>query len=93
MRIVGYIEHPIYKITIMHMNHRFALKIENDGIEQTYKLRSSDTIQNAEDIKKRVNPEFLKEIDTHFQALEKTRLGLLSISQDDKDGEEFEEII
>lgn len=66
MRITGQIEHPYYKITIMENMGKFILKIQADALEQTYRLRESETIDNAEDIKKQVTPEFLKMIDQTF---------------------------
>lgn len=91
MRIAGYIEDPEYKITIMHMNHRYALKVENEGFEQTYKIRESDYIANAGDIKKIVNPEILIKIKMLFKEMEAIKTEMLLVAIPD-DGD-FEEII
>jgi hypothetical protein len=46
MRIVGYIEHPVLKITVMQMNNRFVLKLEANMLEQTYKFHEDDNLQH-----------------------------------------------
>jgi hypothetical protein len=92
MRIVGYIEHPKYKITIMHMNLRYALKFEIGGIEQTYKIRESETITGPNDLEKLITPEVLSKVDQQFVAMEEIRHDILKASiLEDED--EFEEII
>lgn len=92
MRIVGYIEHPTYKITIMHMNLRYALKFEYGGIEQTYKIRESESIASPQDIESLITPEILVNIDRQFKEMEAIRIEILSSSFKESD-EEFEEII
>jgi len=91
MRIVAYIEHPIYKITIMEMNHRFSIKFEDQGIEQTYKIRASQNISNAADVKSLVTEEILLDVTQHFKSLNSTRTKMLGLVENQPD--EFEEII
>ncbi|GLR16264.1 hypothetical protein [Portibacter lacus] len=91
MRIVGYIEHPLCKITIMHMNHRYAVKFENEGIEQTYKIRESETISSVNDVKTVISPEIIERIMAQFSAMETIRMDILSSGL--SDDFEFEEII
>jgi uncharacterized protein YxjI len=52
MRIVGYIEHPVLKITVMQMNNRFVLKLEANMLEQTYKFHEDDNLRTMADIEK-----------------------------------------
>lgn len=92
MRIVGYIEHPKYKITIMHMNLRYALKFEIGGIEQTYKIRQSDTINSPRDIENLVTEDIFERIDRQFAAMESIRHDILKLTPKEGD-EDFEEII
>ncbi len=91
MRIVGYIENPTFKITIMHMNLRYAVKFENEGIEQTYKIRESENIKNVEDVKALVDKDILDQITILFSKMELTRLKM--INKNINDFEDFEEII
>ena len=50
MRIVGQIEHPVIKITVMQMNNRYVLKLEANMLEQTYKFNEDDNLRTMADI-------------------------------------------
>lgn len=92
MRIVGYIEHPKYKVTIMHMNLRYALKFEIGGIEQTYKIRESETISSPKDIELLITDDILERIADQFEAMESIRHDILKAAVVDGE-DDFEEII
>lgn len=66
MRIAGYIPHQSLKITIFHYENRYSLKFENALYEQTFKIRPMEGLNNEEDIKTLVSPEFLNEIEARF---------------------------
>ena len=91
MRIVGYIENQEYKISILHMNLRYAIKFEKEGLEQTFKIRESEEIRNANDVKSLVDDNILASVKLIFSQMEDTRLKLLTKSISDLD--EFEEVI
>ena len=73
MRIVGYIEHPVIKITVMQMNNRFVLKLEANMLEQTYKFNEDDNLRTMADIKKMVDETFLNECLKRFSDMNKSR--------------------
>jgi hypothetical protein len=73
MRIVGYIEHPVLKITIMQMNNRFVLKLEANMLEQTYKFHEDDNLRTMADIEKLVDETFLNECLKRFSDMNKSR--------------------
>lgn len=73
MRIVGYIEHPIMKITVMQMNERFVLKVEANMLEQTYKFHEDDNLRTMADIEKIVDETFLKECLKRFAEMNTSR--------------------
>jgi len=73
MRIVGYIEHPILKITVMEMNNRFVLKLEANMLEQTYKFHEDDNLRTLADIEKMVDETFLQETIKRFSDMNKSR--------------------
>lgn len=62
MRIIGNIEHPILKITIFKMDNKYSVKFESGLYEQTYKFRSSDSIDSLETIQKIVDAAFCEEV-------------------------------
>jgi len=91
MRVAGYIEHSRMKISILHMNHRYAVKFELAGMEQVYKIRESEAIQSVEDITTIVNNDILEEVENFFNNMESVRIKMLSANNPLL--EDFEEII
>ena len=73
MRIVGQIEHPILKITVMQMNNRYVLKLEANMLEQTYKFNEDDKLRTMADIEKLVDETFLNECIKRFSEMNKSR--------------------
>ena len=73
MRIVGQIEHPILKITVMQMNNRYVLKLEANMLEQTYKFNEDDNLRTMADIEKIVDETFLNECIKRFSDMNKSR--------------------
>ena len=90
MRIAGYIDHPTMKISILHMNFRYAIKFEIDGMEQTIKIRESASVKTAKDIKSLITSEILEKIENQFNELSRIKIEILKNSIQDDD---FEEII
>lgn len=72
MRIVGYIPHPIMKITVMQMSERFVLKLEVNSIEQTYKFNEDDNLRTMKDIEKVIDEIFLMECLKRFSEMNKS---------------------
>ncbi|MFN8295832.1 MAG: hypothetical protein U0T69_06520 [Chitinophagales bacterium] len=73
MRIVGQIEHPVIKITVMQMNNRYVLKLEANMLEQTYKFNEDDNLRTMADIEKIVDETFLNECLKRFSDMNKSR--------------------
>lgn len=73
MRIVGQIEHPVIKITVMQMNNRYVLKLEANMLEQTYKFNEDDNLRTMADIEKIVDETFLNECIKRFSDMNRSR--------------------
>ncbi len=73
MRIVGQIEHPVLKITVMQMNNRYVLKLEANMLEQTYKFNEDDNLRTMADVEKIVDETFLNECIKRFSDMNKSR--------------------
>ena len=58
MRIIGYIPHPVLKITVFQLNMKLAVKLEAGLMEQTYKFRESDEIRNLSDVERLLDETF-----------------------------------
>lgn len=92
MRIIGYIEHPTYVITVFQMGDKYSIKFENNLLEQTFKYRSGPHLSNIAQIRELVDENFLKQVDHTFQSMNQTRLqSLAKTTQEAND--EFDEII
>ena len=62
MRILGNIEHPVMKITVLHSNNRVMVKFETNLFEQTYKFREGSLVNNLEEAKRWVTPQVQEKI-------------------------------
>ena len=91
MRIIGEIEHPIYKITVFSMNNRLSVKIEDQLIEHIFKFRDGSGIENLEDVRAFINDEFLAKVAESFTSLNQARIKSIIHMQSAED--EFDEII
>lgn len=90
MHIIGDIPHSRYKITIFKMNHRLALKVEDQGYEQWYKFRDGELPDGLNTIKQLVDDDFLLSATKVFGHMHKTKISLL---EKKSSGDSFEEII
>lgn len=91
MRIIGEIPHPIFKITLFHQNNRYSVKIAADRFEQIYKFR--DGVVTLEDLKERINGEFLQEAESVFRRMRMIQDDCFRPTASTDPGDEFEEII
>lgn len=73
MRIAGYIDHPVLKITVMQMSEKYVLKLEVNMLEQTYKFHEDDKLRTMADIEKIVDETFINECLKRFAEMNKSR--------------------
>ncbi len=92
MRIEGYIDHPIMKITVFKMENKYSIKFETDLYEQTYKLKTGSHLEGFDDVKQWADEGMQEKVLEHFN-----NMHLLSMKRNaellPEEGEEFEEII
>ncbi len=93
MRIVGDIPHPTLKITLFLHDSKYSVKFESGLYEMTYKFRSGDDIDSVEAIKAIVDAEFIKEVMEVLPKMHQQKLGAIGRWGQEKEGEEFDEII
>jgi hypothetical protein len=65
MRVVGEIPHPACKITLLHWNNKYLIKMESGPFEQTFKVSEFDITSEA-DLPKIVDAEFIKQAIERF---------------------------
>lgn len=65
MRVIGYIDHPAYKISVFQWNEKYIIKIEAGFFEQYYKFKV-DEFSSWEELKLLFDTITLDEIKTNF---------------------------
>lgn len=93
MRIAGYIDHPVLKITIFQMDNRFSVKLETPRHEQTYKFRKGGPVETVADVRAVVDETFIKGVLMEMKRMDDVQRRALQRMQQDKGRDEFPEII
>jgi len=78
MRILGEITDTGYKITVFKTDSRLLVKFEDAFLEQTYKFRESDELQNLSDVRRLLTDEFLQAVRQSFATMHQTHYSALS---------------
>ena len=68
MRTIAEIHHPKCRITIFLWNQKYLIKLEQEGLEQTYKINQFD-VAGDEELKKMINEEFIESAVKRFESM------------------------
>ena len=68
MRIIGTIDHPVFKISVFSWSEKFIVKIEAGLFEQSYKYRESD-FTGWEQLKEIFDTAMLQEVHLTFKKM------------------------
>ena len=71
MRIIAELPHPEFKISILNMNAKFIIKIEQGTFEQSYKIPEIDVVDGINGVFEFLDEEFLKTVSTRFADMRK----------------------
>ena len=71
MRIIAELPHPDFKISILNMNNKFIVKIEQGTLEQTYKISEGDLTEGVNSVFEILDDEFLKTVAIRFIEMRK----------------------
>ncbi|MDR6943422.1 hypothetical protein [Mucilaginibacter pocheonensis] len=66
MRIIAELPHPDFKISILNMNQKFIVKIEQGTLEQSYKVAEMDLTDGVNSVFELLDDEFLKKVGARF---------------------------
>ena len=66
MRIIAELPHPDFKISILSMNQKFIVKIEQGTLEQTYKIPDMDLTEGVNSVFELLDEAFLKTVSARF---------------------------
>lgn len=71
MRIIAELPHPDFKISILNMNQKFIVKIEQGALEQSYKIPEMDLTDGVNSVFELLDEEFLKAVAARFTEMRK----------------------
>ena len=71
MRIIGEIPHPQCKVTLYHWNNRYLIKLEKNGLEQTFKVDQFE-LTSDKDLQILVDDTFIQKALIRFEDMEQT---------------------
>jgi len=71
MRIIAELPHPDFKISILNMNQKFIIKIEQGSLEQSYKVPEIDLTDGVNSVFELLDEAFLKSVATRFAEMRK----------------------
>jgi hypothetical protein len=66
MRIIAELPHPDFKISILNMNNKFIVKIEQGNLEQSYKIANADLMDGVNSVFELLDEAFLKTVSGRF---------------------------
>jgi hypothetical protein len=72
MRIIGYIDHPVWKITVFKTDTRLSVKFEDGLLEQTYKFVQQENLRELRDIKRLVDQPFILAVEHRFKDMKRS---------------------
>ena len=93
MRIIGYIEHPVLKITVFKMNNKISVKLESGLYEQTYKFRESEHLQNIQDVQSLIDNEFVQAVEADFKHMHQRKMQAMGRFLPPPTEDEFDNLI
>lgn len=71
MRIIGEIPHTQCKVTLYHWNNRYLIKLEKNGLEQTFKVDQFE-LSSDKDLQILVDDAFIQKALIRFDDMEQT---------------------
>jgi len=69
MRTIAELPHPDFKISIMSMNLKFIIKLEQGSLEQIYKIPEMDLTDGVNSVFELLDEAFLKTVGERFTTM------------------------
>ncbi|HWA06748.1 MAG TPA: hypothetical protein VG961_09385 [Ignavibacteria bacterium] len=70
MRTITEIHHPKCRISVFLWNQKYLVKLEQDGLEQTFKISQFD-VTSEDKLKEMINEEFIESAVKRFDEMRK----------------------
>ena len=87
MRIIGEVEHPKYKISVLSMNQKITIQIEDRLVSQSFVFRDGSGVDNLDSVKAYLTEEFLSGVDKRFAEMNQDYISRL----EEMNKEEFDD--
>jgi hypothetical protein len=71
MRIIAEVPHPEFKVSILNMNHKFIVKIEQGTLEQTFKIAEMDLTEGINSVFELLDEQFYQTVSERFVTMRK----------------------
>lgn len=71
MRIIAELPHPNCKISLLSMNQKFIIKIEQANLEQTFKIAEADIVGGVNAVFELLDEEFINGVLKRFDEMRK----------------------
>jgi hypothetical protein len=71
MRIIAELPHPDFKISILNMNNKYIVKIEQGNLEQSFKIAGADLLDGVNSVFELLDEEFLRSVSARFTEMRK----------------------
>lgn len=78
MRTITEIHHPKCRISVFLWNQKYLVKLEQDGLEQTFKLNQFDVL-SEDKLKEMINEEFIESALKRFDEMRNDLGKLISL--------------
>jgi hypothetical protein len=69
MRIIGEIPHAVYKITVLKMNEKITIQIEDRLVSQSFVFRDGSGIRDLATADQLLTFEFMQKVSTRFKSM------------------------
>ena len=69
MRIIGEIPHAVYKITVLKMNEKVTIQIEDRLVSQSFVFRDGSGIKDLASAEQLLTFDFMQKVTTRFQSM------------------------
>lgn len=77
MRIIGEIDHPKYKITILKMNEKITVQIEDRLVSQSYSFRDGSGVSDLASVSQLLTLQFMDKVQSRFEQMHQDYIGAL----------------
>lgn len=71
MRIIGEIPHAVYKITVLKMNEKVTIQIEDRLVSQSFVFRDGSGIKDLSTAEQLLTFDFMQKVSTRFNSMNK----------------------